>query len=70
MRGEKCVKRDYSGAMSEDGKRSGYISECPSKEVWILRSKNGVNPTSQTHSPYATPDALGLDDAMESQGAF
>jgi hypothetical protein len=70
MRGEKCVKRDYSGAMSEDGKCSGYISECPKTEFWILGSKKGVNPTSQTHSPYATPDALDLDGAMESRGAF
>ena len=26
MRGEKCVKRDYSGAMSEDGKWFRYSS--------------------------------------------
>ena len=70
MRTEKCVKHDHSGEMREDGKWPGYISECPSAEIWILGSKIGVNPTSQTHSPCATPDALGLDGAMESQAAF
>jgi hypothetical protein len=38
MRTEKCVKRDYSGERWEGGKRSGYISECASDEIWNLGS--------------------------------